>query len=482
MMSPLSTRLPIAPYVSGRPALRSPVTARGHMQASTQTKFRGLGSVIMKPVAWLMPLIEGNENTKLAVTDLGAMVIPRTSAELVHRGPEMGFETIFREINTTLNIYMIGWLGALSMAVLSLPRINPKAMSLKGWINANTLKAFGDLAHETLVEARQTPMSADEIQRSFLSKALNRIESTDQIAKMPFFKKYFPHQGKLDPAVRDELINRYQGGPPANNAIERLQNQHRAYNIEAEVSKLLRNEQGGEPLLAQMIAEQKEKMGLSAKDKLPEKTMVAMRNRFRQQLADTRLEMRQMVTRKLRREEKPFLDALHKLVIEKGGLSSELFMLNDHGVPIIKTGGIPTRRYLAEVKYFMEEFLNRALANPSTGRISRNKLGPRSLRLVTKRLGLNEASSWAMGLIPRPTDSLINYAFKTHRLMTLGAVGLVTGLAVSVVYINNAMTRKRHGGVRYFPGEGEPDPAEQSTPDFDGRSRRRATLQRQEST
>ncbi|MEZ4575375.1 MAG: hypothetical protein R2857_10750 [Vampirovibrionales bacterium] len=45
------------------------------MQGTTQARFRGWGSVVMKPVAWLMPLIEGNENTKLAVTDLGAMVI-----------------------------------------------------------------------------------------------------------------------------------------------------------------------------------------------------------------------------------------------------------------------------------------------------------------------------------------------------------------------------------------------------------------------
>lgn len=439
------------------------------------TKGAMAGGGVLGMIGVMMSFIESSEITKLAVSDVGAMVIPRTWSEAKQRGFDAARETGLREIaGTFTNVYLVGWFAALSLVGMGGLARNPKAMDYWAWIDSNSLAHLGNTTNQLLEEARKRPMTAKDIRRAFLDKMLGSLERSDGHSsrvvlpdglKAQGYKiqDFLPYNDRLNPHTKNELIQMLMGEAPG-------YSQH-AFNVEAEVAKAFKDRDIQDKLRAGIHAFDeafRSKRGIPVGQALNQEQM-NLWHLLREREANTlsqRLKMglRRQLTGRIRREEVSFVETLYTKAVEQGLLSDEIHMLGADNKPILSVGRKPLKRTLRQLKFFMEEYMHRAMADPITGEMSNKALDAKTIDAIQSRLMGSSTTSKGMSLLgrffrsfmPSMEDGLIPYVFKAKRLMV--GVPLLASLAIGsgFVYYNNMLTARKYKGKTFFPGEGVP--------------------------
>ena len=438
--------------------------------ANPLTKGAVAGGGILGMIGVMMSVIESSEITKLAVSDVGAMVIPRTWSEAKQRGFDAARETGLREIaGTFTNVYLVGWLTALSLVGMGGLARNPKALDYWAWIDANTLTHMGNTTGELLEEARKRPMTARDVRKAFLDKMFTSMERADGHSNRVVLpgglnvKDFLPFNDRLNPTTQKELIQILLGEVPG-------YSQH-AFNVEAQVAKAFKDKDVQERLRAGIEAFDeafRSKRGIPAGQALNQE-QANLWHLLRQGEADKlterlKLGLRRQLTGRIRGEEAGFVDMLYDKAWKQGLLSDEIHMLGADNKPLMSIGRKPLRRTIRQLKYYMEEYLHRAMADPITGEISHNVLDGKAIDAIQARLmgspTVKEGGSllgrlWR-SVMPSMEDGLIPYVFKAKRLFV--GVPLLISLAIGsgFVYYNNRLTAKKYKGKTFFPGEGVP--------------------------
>lgn len=409
-------------------------------QRRKQPRFEGgVGDV----VSHIIEKIDSSKAVELVTTDVAGMVLPRTGIEYVQRGPDAGRETLVREIaGTVFNVFLVGWIGKAFTKYHNnrSARMNPLGLHTGAWINAKTLNVFGGL-FEKAVKETASPLAARE---RFVELFLQRVAASDDYA----MKVAADLVEGIDKATGDKIK-------------ERIKNAQELGKLSPESLQELKG----------MLAHSD--TALSGTTNL-ETRIAAFRNtlleKFKDKFNPEQVEKLVAQERLLQsglligsESEKVFLKDLWERALA-GGLSSEINILTEDG-----TKNAISRRSLAttmqELKYFLEQYADRVLADPATGKVSTEtfeKLGLSKEAIITNMVG-KPAESFGAKLkryLPsiggKLEDGLLPYTYKSRWFLTLLPLVITIGVSVSVSYINNWWTKRKHGGQVFFPGEGGP--------------------------
>ncbi len=401
-----------------------------------------------------MSFIENDKIVELVISDLLAMVLPRTWIEYMKRGIDSARETFFRESSGTVtNTFLAGWVGLGATMAFQMSRANPKGMSYKAWIDTPVLNAFAHITDDLLKKPGiDTP---DKLRQEFIKTFLSRLESTDNIHNFGRYKKHFANtHGKLGAAQLEELVAHYLGKTPSENG-----KRHHAFNIEETVAKRLKDP-ANRHKLSSILAKVKDDV-LHKHPQGNTKLLSRLQGEAREKFYN---ELRRAVTQEVRASEKHFIDMLYDVATREGLTDRVNFKFDTRqrhpktGRLVTKTldvGVRSTRELLEKAKYFMEEYLNRALVEahkPDGNDLS--KVASLNRQLLRSKLFQKQGASWLQKhLFPNVKDGLIPYSYKSKFFIVLFPVALVTSIGCSMVLVNNWITQKKHQGKKFFPGE-----------------------------
>ena len=393
-------------------------------------------------VANLAQKIDTNRILELTVTDVGGMVLPRTAIEYNKRGPDMGRETLIREISGTLvNVFFAGWLGTLgfmlfnSNTVHRMLRLNPLGVHTGAWINAKSLQVFGEQFEDAL-KAGKTPAQVREkwidsildsivaqdahVGHTSLHNALDKVSSAPlRQALHASVEGAIPQSGRLTPKAKKMLKQILTGQNSPWAGVVNTQEAIARFASE-ETARLKANGLSGEVLNHALES--------------------AVRSK--------RIEMSAAVMK----AEAPVLEALEKAALQ-GGLSEKIHLLaGDRAVLSDKA----LKPFFQEVKAFLEQYMDRVLVD------SQGKITNRVLHAAEKgRMSALMNGSTVLPGLKKAIMGLIPYTYKVKRWVSAVAVFTTLVVGFSVAFFNNWLTKKKHGGLVFSPAEGGPPPEAQ---------------------
>lgn len=410
-------------------------------------------NAVLGGIASVMSVIDANEMTKLMISDVGGMVIPRTWSELSKRGIDAGRECFTREIMGTLvNVYLGAWFGALSMVGIHNLWKNPKAVNLRAWIPGNRLDYLSDIYKETLKQAKNDGLSGVQVMEQFVTKALNRIDSTDGIPNIKAYQKYFPHQGRLAPEVKDTVHGILTG-------------RNKTFGYNPNLDELVHHDLKAPEIKAawqqarhQWLEQFRKRHALPEHQALDPHTYPSLRPGL--QKAQRSFEkgfynqLRLQLGKSLRPKEAPLLDYLAHMAIEKGGVTEDIYLRDAKGHVAVHLDSLKVRDYFKNIKHYLEEYLTRSLANPKTGRLSHHRLSSKEIKAAEKLLyHVHRPDSLLHRLWPTAQDGLLSYTYKIHRSVILTALFATLAIGCSTAYLDHQYTKRKHKGKVFFPGE-----------------------------
>jgi hypothetical protein len=376
-------------------------------------KFGGVTDLIAKGVAW----ISASKPRELIFTDFTGMTGPRSAAELIFRGPDMFREAMIREVpGAVIPVFAVGWLGALMAPLLNTATLwgNPHGIYSKGWVNAKSLQIFQKLFDQAIETSGSTAEARDKLVRRVIEDLVASDQNTLETTWATLEK-----QGQPDLANR--LRQAYKGRM-TNNQLS-----HEA--IEALVSTFQHHADPTQGMMA--IHEQVAQYAASD----------AVRGLSGRSLTKALNQKRLELSKAAAQHYKTLAEARYSQAIE-GGLT-EVVHVGEHA------RNQPLKMVLQDLHYFLEQYADRAMAHPETGKITRSTFDKaRVLEQLFKSPKRGLIQRWT----PTIEDGLVTYAVKSKRLLVAIPLVLSTAAAVSVAFINNEITRRKlkDGG---FPGE-----------------------------
>ncbi len=400
---------------------------------------RGLGDLAASAIT----RIDSNPLNQLMVLDVGGMVLPRSALEYKERGVDMGRETLIREGGGTLStVFLAGWMGSLVYGVYRLLdsffSINKRGIHFGSWISAQSMDRFSNLLEETM---KETPSGRVEaIRETFIRKVLEGLQATDHVQANRINQDLLgklTHQ-RMAQIIRKNLSEKVAQGHLAKEALETLVSMYdRSGEMEKGIYKVFERAIRWKNLQRAYEPLQDEAKRLIAQIPewriLPEKQ--AMDLAFERLLAPKTHAEIVRLSKSAQKASKNHVGAMIKVATE-GGLTDTVNWVDRTGTSLLKGRKLPV--VLRELKYFLEQYMDRVLSDPLTGQL-RKKLDD-----VTKEQ--------TMGLL----DDLIRGVRKTKLWLTALPFLAALGLASIVAPLNNWWTKQKHVGKVFFPGEGGP--------------------------
>ena len=111
--------------------------------------------------------LDTNQAWGANAVDLCSMVIPRTTVDMVNRGPDAGMETARRESSGTINHSLVGLYGTIGGIILA-GALNAKfgVKAQKMFVDDDTLKTLGDVWTSQVRNGSKNPLN-DYLQNVF---------------------------------------------------------------------------------------------------------------------------------------------------------------------------------------------------------------------------------------------------------------------------------------------------------------------------
>lgn len=424
--------------------------------AAASASAMGSTGPAMRGVRQFMGTLENNFLAQLVVSDVLAMVLPRTAVEMKERGVVAAQETLFRELAGTLtNTIMAGWLGYGMALQMQKHHKNLRAMDTKTWIESNTLEHFGNLVQDILKNNKT--LSANEVRRAFYTEALGRLDATDPIAKLEEYNTIFPNKGRLGQAHLQELTRRMMG------------ESHRVampYNLEHHLHTTLNSQVEQSALKSHKMAVQHQfeaSVGTKKLNYAQHKALQEELNKAEALWKSNRLKTLRLETLpQIRQQEAKLIENLYTYAVDEGQLSDKVFTLKNKAVPGVKgqicekIGIRGLNEQLAAMVHFDREFLTRALADPKTGALGTSPVN--ASRVLKALFTPDPTGRWAklrknLPSLPKSGDGLITLAYRAKLWTVVLPVAFTALAGMLTVTLNNWITQNRFHGQKFFPGE-----------------------------
>jgi len=381
-------------------------------------RFSGVGSAI----AGAMTVFEKKPMVELMATDFLGMTGPRTTIELVERGPDMAIETFIREITSPLtNLFVPSALAALVVLTRDrwlstlTPGLLQAGVPMRPWVSGQGLCAFSKLYNDALQSTRTIP----EARQQFIEGVLKHLQATD--AHFP--NKVFPHI--FEQTLGQEKSVALMAGKTALQKgqlsdIRALTNEFKAshsllrgtFEVEAYIQNQLKTYKADFPEI-----------------KLTEKQEQKLVHSFRRQ-----------ASKKVLMTEKDAIEHLTQLAL-KDGLSEKVHLLGSDGKPLLKNRKLSVT--LKELKHFLEYYVDRA-----------NHGLPEALTVVHSPQAKQTVRETIQKTLFERRVGLVHRSVRATKWASVIAAAVAGCMGASYAFINNAISKRRHGGAVYFPGDG----------------------------
>lgn len=420
-----------------------PRTVHSKPDEACQPRFSGVGQMMSGMIEW----IDSSKAIELVTTDVCGMVLPRTWIEYRERGPDAGRETLIREIaGTIFNVFLIGWFGLGFLKVYNSAHnkstfLNPKGVHMGAWVNAKSLNAFGGLFEAALKEGK----NPQEVRSKFIRKFLDALKSTDQHIMPAMIQTLEGVDAGLAKTISEELAKGPGDGrltDAGKQALEKLYalaqpNGLGVANIEEQVQRFEQSLRNDPLLKGKYTDDQIQKMVVKKRLQASASSIGSV-------------------------EEEALINALAKAAHE-GKLSNEVTLQAGESRLL---GARNLKSTLKEFKYTLEQFIDRVLTNPLTGKIGTETLDAEGQTKILAQLNGKAETGWWAGLkkflpgIGAKVEEmgLLPYTYKSRWLLMVVPLLMTIGVSVSISFINNWITQRKHGGKVFFPGEGVPVP------------------------
>jgi hypothetical protein len=399
----------------------------------------------------IMNPINSNKMVELAISDVMGMVVPRTIIDGSKRGVDSAREVFLREImGTFILVYLSGSLLSTQLKFLDTPATNPKAMSLKAWIDTPLLEHFGKVTNQLLPKVKNTK----ELQQKFLETILGQLSSTDGAWKLPEYKSLFPSQGKLLPEIKKLITDTLMGRTQL--PLGQLGN------VDAEVKYFINQADYHKAAIAQLHQVETEKFlssrGVQQLYQLSDrqKQRLSQIHRFREKELITKQSqnIRRLMTKGIRESEKPLIEYLTNAAVSSGGLSEKVILKNGRA-QFFQLGQRSVEEVIRKLNYYLQEFMYPALTQ--NGKPMEQALTDLSRSRIRYNLFHNNGTSWlSKNFLVSKADGLIPYIYKMRRSMVAACLLLTFSFSYGFTYFNNWVTQRKYKGARFFPGEGVP--------------------------
>ncbi len=400
---------------------------------------RGLGDLATSAIT----RIDSNPLNQLLTLDVGGMVLPRTAIEYKERGPDMGRETLIREGTGALStVFLVGWMGSLMYLGYrlfnSVFSVDKTGVHSGSWINVKAMDAFTNALKQQVEEVPIKPVT--EIRENFIRTLLQNLQATDHVQANRITHSFLEKIGnkEVTEAVTKGLSEKSAQGRLSEKALEALVKLYAPSEIMSdgtykvfEMAMRWKNIQRS----YKPLQEQAERLVLKTQEWHILPKAQAMDLAF-ERLLDPK--MRKELVRLSQEVQGASLDHVKKMVdvATEGGLSDRVHMTDKSGKIILKERHLPV--ILREIKYFLEQYMDRVLSDPKTGQLVEqldDTLKPQAMKLL---------------------DSLVESSRKTKFWLTVVPFVVALGLSVMAAPLNNWWTKRKYAGKVFFPGEGGP--------------------------
>ncbi|MEB3286751.1 MAG: hypothetical protein VKJ04_04550 [Vampirovibrionales bacterium] len=404
----LQAKSPLAVANSGRP------NAARNTASNPAIRF-GQASGPLAAFSSAVDLLQ-NKAIELAFTDLLGMSIPRSYIEYEKRGWDSARENAIREVTGMLfNVFVAGWIAYATtrLMVQQVGQFNPLGVNHRAWLDRSGLEAFSAIYEEVLQRPEiKTPEAAE---RAFTAEVLKRLQSTDAKVGRKLVEHSLGDALKQNQAVRTAISQSLaQDGKLAPETLQALSE---AFHDSAAKVDLMGKAIHHSPMPDLLLPE--------------------------------RLRLSQTLFSK--QNDKHFLAVVDELA-KRGGLTDRVHLLNAQGGILLEDRGRADT--LKQVRYFLHEVLNRAHHDPSGKKpaVSVSDWKQNARAVVYSKSEAASGGFWAKHL-PQAEDGLIEYMRKSKNILTVFPLALTVILGISVAFINNHITKKRHGGKVFSPIE-----------------------------
>jgi len=447
-----------------------------HQPSSKLLSFGQIGTSPLSALDYFsngLQFVSGNRLNDLIISDMSGMVLPRSIIEWKERGFDMFRETIFREMGGVVsNVFMVGWMGYLLLQLSQgkllnngLWRANLSGVYQGAWIHSKTLDYFANTFASSLKETK-TP---EEARTLFLKQVFGSLQASDR------------HQAAQALEQARHIVDNNATGhqsPSLNRLSERLFNGRlEPAEIDHLVKAFTQNADANQPVfnLYQALISQRETLlkdtsFLKKRDTLVAKKPLWLIHAAKKtgqsdvQIATNHL-LEKFLTPERIKQSKIALKQGHKVL--EGRIKDKLIAhgLSDSVHFVDKTGKIQVRDRdltgsLKEIKYFMEQYVDRVLHNPKTGQLFTpaditqqfRDLDHYKQHIMTRLTG-NHRTGWFKNWFTHPLDGLVTATQKSKNWLILCSMALTIGFGISIAFLNNWLTRNKHHGKTFFPGE-----------------------------
>ncbi|MBK8190400.1 MAG: hypothetical protein IPK79_08115 [Vampirovibrionales bacterium] len=408
----------------------------------------GFAGAAVNALAATAQVIDSNPLINLMTLDLGGMVLPRTFLEFRERGIDMGRETFLREsMGTVTNVFLAGWTGGAALAIFKGAQAARGAQAAP-WINWRTMEHYSALLDRALSEG----VSAQDARERFVRAALQSLRANDSALAPQLLRAAV--SGVENPTLRAALTARVD-------AVAR--NRLSPQGVDALTTMLAPSEtpDRGVYHIGKMTAQWRHLQSQYAPHQHAARTALAQGHALSAAAshhpdAAHALKMEDMLRASNDRQwaVETARSARHAPVIAKelarhaleDGMSPSIHAVDVHGKPFLKDRSLETT--LGELRTFLEQYVDRALSHPVNGDISAQALDEATRGRIRAAL-FNKART-------RSENGLITLARLNRRWLTTLPLALTVIASTSVAFLNNWLTRKKHHGQVFFPGEGGP--------------------------
>jgi hypothetical protein len=161
---------------------------------------------------------------------------------------------------------------------------------------------------------------------------------------------------------------------------------------------------------------------------------------------------------KLQESTNAFAEHVDKAALNAGLTDTvDLYQNNNQATRELIAGGKSRKTLLTELKHYLEQFVDRA-GDEAEEKVARTPGGDWQVA-IRERL-FKEKKGFRHNLVPRLDDGLVTAALKSRTLYTGLPFVIAIAFGGAMTFYNNYLTKKKHGGRDFFPGEGTPPPEE----------------------
>ena len=345
-------------------------------------------------VANLIGKVDSSKVLELATTDILGMGIPRTAIEQVKRGPDAAREEAIRNFSATFtNVFLAGLYSYVFIKLFGKTNIyNPKRIPPEAFINAESLSAFGRMTEDVL--ANPKIKNIKQARQAFYRRALLSLQSADHVIGATDFTRASAEAG-----LKGKQAVTYSAGL-GDAPLEKLVQQ---YGLDDAGRAALTDSMEVKPSWLERLRLKKPARNVS----------------------------------------KLFYEGVIEPEARLAGLTEKVNLIDEKTATSVMTRN--RRQLIKEIGYYGEHFLSKAFEGVNDkSKGWKEKVVDTLTRPSTSKL------------LPKAKDGLIPYALKSKLMYTKWPIVFTVVTSVSVAFFNNWLTRRKHGGVNFFPGEGGP--------------------------